>query len=113
MDYTQVLSIIFGAIGICGGTAVFFNGARKDSVIAVLTKENIALKDYTTTLENSATRLTAERDGYRRQYEDARDLSQGSPQLKILIEEFRKFGLAIQGQSEMFQSYIKLQSRKR
>lgn len=91
MDITKILSILFGAVGLLGGIAVFFNGARKDSIIAVLTKENITLKDYSVTLEGSTTRLTAERDGYKRQYEDAKELAQGSPQLRILTSEFKRF----------------------
>ncbi len=97
MDLTKVLSLLFGAIGLLGGVAVFFGGARKDSIIAVLTKENITLKDYTSTLENSTARLTAERDGYQRQYEDVKELAQGSPQLKVLTSEFRRLN-AVNGQ---------------
>lgn len=88
MDITKILSILFGTVGVLGGTAVFFNGARKDSIIAVLTKENSTLKDYSLTLENTTARLTAERDGYQRQYEDVKELAQGSPQLKVLIKKF-------------------------
>lgn len=100
MDVTQILAILFGAIGVLGGVTVFFNGSRKDSIIAVLTKENLTLKDYTSTLEGRATRAEAERDGYKRQYEDARELAQGSPQLKVMAEAMNK-------QNKLLDKYFK------
>ncbi len=107
MDITKVLAILFGTIGVFGGITIFFNAARKDSIIAVLTKENSSLKDYNATLENSTARLTAERDGYKRQYEDARDLAQGSPQLKILVARFAEQTKAIEKQTATIADYLK------
>jgi hypothetical protein len=107
MDITKVLSILFGTIGIFGGITIFFNAARKDSIIAVLTKENTSLKDYNVTLENSATRLTAERDGYKRQYEDARDLAQGSPQLKVMARALQEQAAATAKQTRVIAEYLK------
>lgn len=100
MDITKVLSVLFGTIGVLGGVTVFFNGARKDSIIAVLTKENSTLKDYSLTLENTNSRITAERDGYQRQYEDVKELAQGSPQLKVMIQ-------AVNNQTRVIEKYLK------
>lgn len=112
MDITKVLSLFFGAIGILGGVAVFFNGARKDSIIAVLTKENSSLKDYNVTLESTASRITAERDGYQRQYEDARDLAQGSPQLKVLTKLVNNHTKTIANQTNVIAEFIKENAKK-
>lgn len=107
MDITKILSILFGTVGVFGGIAIFFNGARKDSILAVLTKENTSLKDYNATLESSAARLTAERDGYKRQYEDARDLAQGSPQLKVLVKSVDNQTKTISNQTKVIAEYLK------
>ena len=107
MDITKILSLLFGTISLFGGLAIFFNAARKDSIIAVLTKENSSLKDYNATLENTTTRLTAERDSYLRQYEDIKDLAQGSPQLKVLTKGIDSLRKTQEKQNEILEGILK------
>ena len=99
MDIAQWIVAGTALIGLLGGGLGFLSSSRKDSIIKVLTQDNVATKNYNKTLEAELAKVTAERDGYRTQSDNFKQLAQGSPQLKALTQ-------AIESQTRLITKYF-------
>lgn len=105
MDITQWIIAGVALTSLLAGGLGFLSSSRKDSIIKILTKDNVATKDYNKTLETEVTKLTAERDGFRTQSDNYKELAQGSPQLKQLTA-------AIENQTTVLSVYFGKQEER-
>lgn len=99
MDIAQWLIAGTALISLFAGGLGFLSSSRKDSIIKILTKDNVATKDYNKTLETELAKVTAERDSYHTQSDNYKELAQGSPQLKLLTK-------AIENQTNVLSNYF-------
>lgn len=94
-DVTQQIIAGGAILGLLTGAVGGMASARKDSVIKVLTQDNVATKEYNKTLEAELAKVTAERNVFR-------DNAQGSDQLKSLTK-------AIENQTKVISDYFSSQ----
>jgi hypothetical protein len=99
MDITQTLIAATGVIGLLIGAVGGLSSARKDSVIKVLTQDNLATKAYNKTLVAENATLTAERDSFKVQADTFRSHVQATPQLKALTK-------AVENQTKVLTEYF-------
>lgn len=95
---SAVIGLLIGAVG-------GLSASRKNSIIKVLTQDNVATKDYAKTLEAENARITAERNGFKVQADTFREHAQGSPQLKALT-------MAVKNQTKVLSDYFKKEGEK-